>query len=177
MRPARPRARLLALLAFAIAMGWLEGVVVVYIRALIGIARGDALPEAADVMERMRAVPWLMSTEQTRELATLVMLAAVAWVATREWRARLGALLVCFGVWDIVYYIALRAMLGWPPGLTTMDVLFLIPPHPIWHQPVWVPVAISTAMIAIGTMLFVREGPAPGFEGRPGPQASGPASR
>ncbi len=177
MRPAPQRARLLALIAFAIAMGWLEGVVVVYIRALIGIERGDAMPHGADVVERLRAVPWLMVTEQTREMATLVMLAAVAWVAGRAWRARLGALLVCFGVWDIIYYVALRAMLGWPPSLATMDVLFLIPPHPIWYQPVWVPVAISAAMITIGTMLFAREDLAPRPEARPGSQASGPSSR
>jgi hypothetical protein len=157
MKPGSTRARLAALVAFAIAMGWLEGVVVVYIRALLGMERGQPMPEPAAVMERLRSVSWLIGTEQTRELATLVMLAAVAMVAARAWRARLGALLVCFGVWDITYYVALFAMLRWPTSLATMDLLFLIPPHPLWYQPVWVPVAISSVMIAAGAALFRRE--------------------
>ncbi|HEY2954048.1 MAG TPA: hypothetical protein VGK89_02225 [Candidatus Eisenbacteria bacterium] len=154
-----PGARLLALFVFASAMGWLEGVVVVYIRGLIGIAHGPGVPAVAEIMERLRAVPWLIRTEQTREAATLAMLSAVAWLSARAWRGRLGALLLCFGTWDIVYYLALFALLRWPPSLTTMDVLFLIPPHPWWHQPVWVPVAISAAMIASGCALLAREGP------------------
>jgi len=176
MMPVPPRARLLALVLFASAMGWLEGVVVVYIRGLIGIAHGP-LPEAAEVMERLRGVPWLLPTEQTREVATLVMLAAVSFLAARTWRARLGALLVCFGVWDIVYYLALFALLRWPSSLTTMDVLFLIPPHPWWHQPVWVPVAISAVMIATGAVLLAREGPERDPEARSRPQGRGPAGR
>jgi len=172
MTPASPRARLLALLVFAGAMGWLEGVVVVYLREVLGIAHRGALPDVAGVMERMRAVPWVLPTEQTREAATLVMLAAVAWIAARTSRARLGALLVCFGTWDIVYYVALVALLRWPPSLATMDVLFLLPPHPWWNQPVWVPVVISAVMIAAGAVLFAREAPP-----APRPQENPPARR
>ena len=85
------------------------------------------------------------------------MLAAVAWLSAARARARFGAFLVIFGVWDIVYYLALYAMLRWPPSLTTMDVLFLIPPGPWWNQPVWLPVAISTVMILVGVRLFGRD--------------------
>ena len=59
-----------------------------------------------------------------------------------------------FGVWDIVYYVALYALLRWPPSLATVDVLFLIPPGPWWSQPVWVPVGISAGFIAVGVALF-----------------------
>ena len=159
MTPTLQRARLMALAAFAFAMGWLEAVVVVYIRAMIGITHGPAVPEPAEIAARLRAIPWLMGTEQTREFATLVMLAAVAWLAARAWRARLGAFLFCFGVWDITYYIALYALVRWPPSLAAKDVLFLIPPSPLWIQPVWAPVAISCAMIASGAVLFARGEP------------------
>ena len=145
---------LIALSVFAVAMGWLEAVVVVYIRALIGIPHGPATPEPLDVMKRLHEIPWLIRTEQGRELATLVMLAAVAWVAARSLRPRLGALLLCFGVWDIAYYVGLYQMLRWPPSLATLDVLFLIPQHPLWNQPVWVPVAISCVMVTAGSLLF-----------------------
>jgi hypothetical protein len=154
-----PTLRLAAVIVYAGAMGWLEGVVVVYIRALLGIAHTEGLPRADEVMQRMATLPWLMPTEQAREAATLLMLAAVAVLAGTTWRARFGAFLICFGVWDIVYYVALRALIGWPDSLAAMDLLFLIPPHPWWYQPVWVPVAISVVMIGVGVRLFIKRTP------------------
>ncbi len=150
------RTRLASVVVFGAAMGWLEAVVVVYIRALLGMPHGGATPPPDAWMSALRSVPWLLPTEQGREAATLVMLAAVGGLAARTLRARFGAFLVAFGVWDITYYIALRALVGWPASLATRDLLFLIPPHPWWVQPVWVPVAISCAMIAGGTALMAR---------------------
>ena len=148
------RARLVALFVFGAAMGWLEGVVVVYIRGLFGMGHGEVIPPPGEVVQRFAALPWLLPTEQSREVATIVMLLAVAWLAADRAKARLGAFLFIFGVWDIVYYVALYAMLRWPPGLGTIDVLFLIPPGPWWTQPVWMPVLASVIMIAVGTVLF-----------------------
>jgi hypothetical protein len=165
MTRAPTRARLAALAVFAVAMGWLEAVVVVYIRALTGLGHGADVPDPAGVAEHLRSVPWLIGTEQSREMATIVMLAAVGWVAARAWTARLGAFLFCFGIWDIGYYLALYALLRWPSSLATLDVLFLVPPTPLWYQPVWVPVAISCVMIAGGAWLFARNA----FAARPAP--------
>jgi hypothetical protein len=89
-------ARFLILVANAVAMGWLEAVVVVYIRGLVGIARHETIPAQAEVMQRIGSVPWLLATEQGRELATMVMLATVAMLAARRWLARLGAFLIVF---------------------------------------------------------------------------------
>lgn len=154
MSPDTHRPRLLPLTLFAAAMGWLEGVVVVYIRSIVGMAHGPVVPSPAEVMERLSREPWLVPTEQGREVATLVMLAAVAWLGAHRPGARFGAFIFIFGVWDIVYYLALYAMLRWPPSLTSMDVLFLVPVSPWWNQPVWVPVAISCGMIALGVRLM-----------------------
>jgi len=156
-QPARAGARLAVLVVFAAALGWLEGVVVVYIRGLLGIAHGSTVTDPAEMSRRFASLSWLIATEQGREAATIVMLAAVAWLAGRRLASRLGAFLVAFGTWDIVYYVALYALLRWPPSLGTMDVLFLIPPGPWWNQPVWVPVVISCGMIAAGMWLFRRE--------------------
>src|SRR5205085_9252733 len=106
-------------------------------------------PAPSEMMRGLRSVPWLVPTEQGRELATLIMLVGVAWLGGRSARGRWGCFLLSFGVWDIVYYIGLHVLIGWPTSLMTMDLLFLIPPHPWWYQPVWVPVAISLAMITI----------------------------
>jgi hypothetical protein len=137
-------------------MGWLEAVVVVYIRAAFGFPHGPQVPEPADLARRFGGFDWFLLTEQGREAATLVMLACVAWLAARRWSARLGAFLVAFGTWDIVYYVALYAHLRWPTSLVTMDLLFLIPPGPWWYQPVWVPIAISLVWIAAGSWLVLR---------------------
>jgi hypothetical protein len=143
-----------AVVAFAVAMGWLEAVVVVYIRTIVGIAHGQATPNTAAIMAKFQQHPWLLPTEQSREAATLVMLFTLAWMAADYWRGKIGAFLLAFGTWDIVYYASLFALVRWPPSLATMDLLFLIPPHPWWYQPVWVPVSISCAMIALGLLLF-----------------------
>jgi len=148
--------RVWGVVVYGAAMGWLEGVVVVYLRHLLGIARGAPMPDSAEVMKRMGALDWLVRTEQSREVATIVMIAAVAFLAARRWKSRFGAFLVAFGTWDITYYIALRILVSWPPSLATMDLLFLIPQGPWWYQPIWLPVAISCVMIGVGAWLMQR---------------------
>jgi hypothetical protein len=158
MSAAHPGRRLAVLALFASAMGWLEAVVVVYLRALLGVAHGSAAPAPDELTRGIASLPWLIGTEQGREIATIVMLAAIAWLAASRFLPRLGAFLVAFGIWDIAYYIALYALLRWPPSVTTLDLLFLIPPGPWWIQPVWVPVAASCAMIAAGSWLWFARG-------------------
>jgi hypothetical protein len=154
MSATRPGRCLAVLALFATAMGWLEAVVVVYLRALLGVAHGSAAPAPDELTRGIASLPWLIGTEQGREIATIVMLATVAWLAAPRLLPRLGAFLVAFGIWDIAYYIALYALLRWPRSVTTLDLLFLIPPGPWWIQPIWVPVAISCVMIAAGSWLF-----------------------
>ncbi|HEY3216180.1 MAG TPA: hypothetical protein VGK93_06770 [Candidatus Eisenbacteria bacterium] len=138
-------------------MGWLEAVVVVYIRGLLGLAHGEAAPAPAEIMRRLKALPWLVPTEQTREAATLIMLLTAAWLAAARLRPRIGAFLVMFGVWDLAYYLGLYALIRWPPSLATMDLLFLIPPHPWWYQPIWVPATISGGLVAMGAWLYLSK--------------------
>ena len=52
--------------------------------------------------------------ELVREGATLLMLAMTGMLAGRTWRARLGYAAIAFGFWDILYYVFLRIMSGWP---------------------------------------------------------------
>ena len=143
-----------AVVVYAIAMALLEAAVVTYLRTLIG--RID--PYQASPLP----VPeHLMKIELAREAATLAMLGAVAWLAGRERRTRLGYFLLAFGAWDIFYYLFLVPMTGWPRSPLDWDVLFLIPLP--WWGPVLAPVSIALLMIAGGTLLsqFAREGRAP----------------
>jgi hypothetical protein len=132
-----------AVVVYAIAMALLEAAVVTYLRTLIGRIdpyRPVPLPVPA----------WLMRIELAREAATLVMLAAVAWLAGRDRRSRLGYFLIAFGVWDIFYYVFLVPMTGWPRSPFDWDILFLIPLP--WWGPVIAPVSIAALMVAGGTL-------------------------
>jgi len=136
---------------FAAAMAWMESATVVYLRTLVGRIE----PYQA---EPLPMLPHLTGAELVREAATLVMLFTAGWLAGRTWRGRLGYTLVAFGLWDILYYVFLRVIVGWPRSVWDWDVLFLIPLP--WWGPVIAPVLIATLMIAGGTLVsqFDRPG-------------------
>ncbi|HSO28784.1 MAG TPA: hypothetical protein VLS28_02665, partial [Candidatus Sulfomarinibacteraceae bacterium] len=86
--------------------------------------------------------------EIARELATLVMIAAVGWLAGRSRFERLAWAAVVFGLWDLVYDLGLRLAIGWPSVFDTWDVLFLVPMP--WVGPVWAPILVSAALVGFG---------------------------
>jgi hypothetical protein len=131
----------IAIVVFGVAMGYLEAAVVVYLRSAI---EAGAVVPAQDPA----TLGTFEAIETARELATLVMIAVVGWLAGRTRLERLAWAAVIFGAWDIVYYLGLRVGIGWPPGLETWDVLFLIPTP--WVGPVWAPIVVSAALIAFG---------------------------
>jgi len=132
---------------YAIAMAAVESAVVVYLRAL------HQGPASLTVLMHDIPAP-LIAIEIGREVATLVMLLAVAGLAARTaWEGFLY-LALAFGVWDIFYYIWLWVFIGWPPSLLTWDVLFLIPVP--WLGPVLAPVIVSLGLVAGSLWLLSR---------------------
>ena len=138
------RGRWMAVVVFGIVMGYAEAAVVAYLR--IWLNRVDPYQPQPLVIPT-----WVESAEMLREAATIVMLAAVGWLAGRTWRGRTGYFLVAFGVWDILYYVFLPHLTGWPRSPFDWDVLFLIPVP--WWGPVWSPVSIALLMVIGGTLL------------------------
>lgn len=137
------RTRWTVVMAFAIAMAWVEAASVFYIRAL------------ADRIEPYQPNPLpiegaLGNVELWREAATLVMIATVGVLAGRTWRRRAGYAALAFGTWDIFYYVFLRIISGWPRTLLDWDILFLLPLP--WWGPVLAPVSIALVMIIWGTL-------------------------
>jgi hypothetical protein len=143
--------RLSWLTAYAVGMAYVEAAAVAYLRLLAPGQPFDATQAAV-----AGALPLsVVRIEVGREAATLVMLAAVACLAARKgWWQRLGYLLWVFAVWDILYYAWLRVLIGWPPGLMTMDVLFLIPF--VWVAPVVFPIAVSGVMMVLALVILRR---------------------
>jgi len=141
--PSSFRTTAIVIIAFGIAMGYLEAVVVVYLRAALGLVEFTTVP----VLEPAEFDAFA-GMEIARELATLVMIAAVGWLAGRSWVERLAWSAVLFGAWDIVYYVGLWVTIGWPPALDSWDLLFLIPMP--WVGPVWAPMVVSATLIGFG---------------------------
>jgi hypothetical protein len=136
---------LLTITAFAIAMGFLESAVVVYLRALL-------YPAGFDFPLSLMPVR-LGVTEVLREVATLVMLIAIGMIAARRFSTGFAWFIYSFAIWDIFYYVFLWLLLGWPQSLMTWDILFLIPTT--WTGPVLSPVLVSLTMILLALVILV----------------------
>lgn len=138
---------------FALAMAWVESAVVYYLRTHID----RIVPYQPDPLP---IIGGLGPVELVRELATLIMLFTVGWLAGTTWRTRVGYMAIAFGIWDIFYYVFLKVMCDWPKSLADWDILFLLPLP--WWGPVWAPVSIAVLMILWGTLASQFERPSLG---------------
>lgn len=140
---------ILAIATYGIAMAYLEAAVVVYLRAALGVGTGDVFP-----VDFSATGNHLGFIELGRELATLLMIAGVGWIAGRSPLERLAWAAVVFGIWDVGYYAWLWVFSGWPPSVGTWDLLFLLPVP--WAGPVWAPVVVSGGLVAFGLIFAGR---------------------
>lgn len=161
----RYQANLAFLISFGIAFGFVEAAVVYYLRLLITYRFAGALSHYRILLNlgfitfvrpanSLLLNSRLTTVEITREVATIIMLASLAFVSARAWRQRIGAFLVAFACWDLSYYLFLKIVDHWPASLMTKDVYFLIPV--VWIGPVITPLVISTAMLLGGSWLYLK---------------------
>jgi len=132
------------LLTFAIAMGFLEAIVVVYLRELY-------YPDGFSFPLKLFPVH-IYFVEIIRELTTIVMLITIGLLAGKNRIQKFAFFLFAFGIWDIAYYLGLKLFLNWPASFLTWDLLFLIPIP--WVGPVLAMVICSVGMALI-SLLFV----------------------
>jgi len=160
------RLDLYALILFGVAFGFVEAAVVFYLRKLIhfhenySISHYKVLLNLGFITFVSPAHSLLVNhrvsdVEVTRESATIVMLACLAFVAAPTLRRRLGAFMVGFACWDLTYYLWLRVIDDWPQSLFTRDVFFLIPVT--WIGPVLTPIIICAVMLAVGMRLYLSD--------------------
>lgn len=136
--------RLIWLGVFAVAMGLLEAICVIYLRKRLPVV--NQLPALTSGHLHLEVI---------REVCTIVMLLGVAWLAGINWRSRLACFFYTFGIWDILYYVGLWWLGHWPDSLLTWDCLFLIPKP--WYGPVLAPVLISLYFVLGCCWLHARE--------------------
>ncbi|MBI5379814.1 MAG: hypothetical protein HZA23_06625, partial [Nitrospirae bacterium] len=146
--------RLRWLLLFATATGYMEAAVVVYLRAIY-YPDGFAFPLIPIPLESALI-------EMGREVATLAILLAAAFLAGKTRAQRFAHFLIVFAVWDLNYYLWLKVILDWPASPLTWDILFLIPLP--WTGPVLAPVLVSLCWLTLAVMLLKKE-----QQGRPLP--------
>ncbi len=154
------RRQLLFSTLFALAFGFVEAAVVVYLRAATGLLAGYAgtLSEVQRLGRASALYPptitqfpqSLLTVEVLREGATIVMLVSIALLAAARARERWALFLWTFALWDISYYASLWATIRWPTSPTDLDVLFLIPVP--WMAQVWFPLLVSVlTLIAVAS--------------------------
>lgn len=131
---------------FGIAFGFLEAIVVVYLRKILELlssANLNGIYEQPQIASHLSSR--LLTIEIYREAATMIMLASIALIAVKARKERWAIFFWTFAWWDIFYYAGLWLIMKWPPSLTTLDVLFLIPVP--WHSQVWFPISVSALVI------------------------------
>jgi len=129
--------RIPAISLYAIAMGYLEAVVVIYIRQM---TNGNLLL----VFPLHFLGSEFVFIECGRELATIIMLAAVGYLTGKSRLHRWMYFIFAFAIWDVTYYLFLQFLTGWPGSLFAYDVLFLIPVA--WIGPVIAPLLVSIVL-------------------------------
>jgi hypothetical protein len=143
--------KLLVVAVFAATMALVEAAVVVYLRTLIGRIepyQPNPLPNFAGLGE----------IEVVREAATLVMLALIGVLAGKTLLTRFAYAAITFGVWDILYYVYLVPMSGWPRSIFDWDILFLLPLP--WWGPVLAPVSIAI-LVTVGGVFVTQTNSSP----------------
>lgn len=133
--------KLLLLAVFGIAMAHFEGVVVVYLRKVLGLSDSESNKVSLGNFPKR-----YLHIEMTREAATIIMLIVIGYLTGSSWTEKGVFFLWTFAFWDLFYYLSLYILIKWPPSLKTIDVLFLIPKP--WIAPVWFPIGVSGLTIA-----------------------------
>jgi hypothetical protein len=129
---------------FAIAMGFMESAVVIYLRELY-YPGGFKFP--------LQIIPAKIArVEICREAATIIMLIGAAYMAGKTKLTRFAFFMIAFAVWDIFYYVFLYIFIQWPESLFTWDILFLIP-FP-WTGPVIAPCLVSLGIAVFGLLIL-----------------------
>jgi len=144
--------RFLIVAVFSIALAYFEAAVVVYLRAIF-YPEGFTFPLSKFGLSPL----WkrLLLTEIGRETASILLLAAAAWLFARNRKQRIAFFLTIFALWDIFYYLWLKVLLNWPASIMDWDILFLIPTA--WASPVIAPVIVSMIMLTFAAIILYRD--------------------
>ncbi len=141
--------RLALLSAFAMALGYLQASARLYVHRILGIG-----PLAAhfDPNALQQAPDWLISSQQTSQVALIILLTVFALLVARGLSHTLGAFMFAGGLARLIYYSSLKIAAGWPGSWMTQDCLLWIP-RP-WYGQIWIALVVSAGAVALGLLLL-----------------------
>jgi hypothetical protein len=171
------RRRLFVLLLFGAVFGYVEAAAVVYIRVMYepihqrlfpASAPDDLFPLFAPDQWAREGPPYLQQPflEVGRELGTVLLVVLVAAGVSRSGREWFASFLLTFGLWDLSYYLWLKALIGWPHSLLDRDLIFAAPLP--WIGPVLAPLIVAAVMVGTAGLFFWRERVGRPMRPRPG---------
>lgn len=148
---------------YAAAFGYVEAMVVVYLRKATGMAPGldyraifaarNLDFDSAHILAEMQR-HGVLGLELGREAATIVLLLGAAMAGGRNGREKWGLFGYTFAVWDLTYYAWLVLFIGFPRSLFDIDLYYLIPWA--WYGPVWFPVLVfMPTLLALSLRLLL----------------------
>jgi hypothetical protein len=158
--------KMIALVVFGMAFGFVEAAVVYYLRTLLGLNSNFVPQQSYKQILNLGFIAFLTPgsiilpnieiahAEALREIATLIMLGAISFLASDKLRTRLAAFLISFATWDIFYYVFLHFLTGWPMTMMDIDVFFLDPIP--WVGPVITAGVISLLLLVAGIKIFIE---------------------
>lgn len=143
--------RIFFLTLFGISFGYLEAIVVVYIRKILPLDAFEHI-HSVSLVSNFLIKHKMLFIEQTREVSTIIILLSIAILAGTRLKERIAYFLWIFGIWDIFYYLFLYLWLKWPKSLLEFDILFLIP-YP-WVAPWILPIGCSVLFLWTAVLLL-----------------------
>jgi len=142
------RRKITAIILFVASFSFIEASVVAYLQKAF-FAGGSAIFPLRVIEQKYLVI------EIIREAVTLILLfAASLMLENGRWRT-LWMFSILFAGWDILYYVWLRVLVGFPSSLLDWDVLFLIPAP--WLAPVIAPVTTAVLMIVFSCLMLRKD--------------------
>ena len=136
----------------AIAFGYIEAAVVVYLRQIF-YPRVLCSPSSCSRFRPNRAIwCWLRSAGRPPRSS---LCSPPACCLVKVAHSAVAHFMTIFAVWDIFYYVWLKVILDWPASILDWDVLFLIPVP--WAGPVLTPILVSIAMLVFAALILYRD--------------------
>ena len=141
--------RLALLNAFGIALGYLQASARLYVHRILGVG-----PLAANLDPNVlqQAPDWLISSQQTSEVALIILLTVLALLVARRLSHKLGIFVFVGGLARLTYYGSLKIAADWPGSWMTQDCLLWIP-RP-WYGQIWIALVVSAGAVALGLLLL-----------------------
>jgi hypothetical protein len=142
-----------------IALGWWEGVVVVYIREILVNLTPDITKITISTFLQPLIVTGkknlsLLFIERTREITPIIIILSISLFLEKRPIKKFASFIWIFAIWDLFYYLTLKILINWPPSLKTIDCLFLIPKP--WFAPIWVPISIMLFFLFLSSLIFKK---------------------